>query len=1166
MPLSNRINYPRTASKDGFSLLQLSLILMVGGLMIAAALPGGDSASTMAKIRITQQRMEKIEAATQAFMAVNQRRPAPASLIADYQGNDYGMEINLAAYPETGMWGAITLNSHFLDGTRREYSYNTSNKLTVAPMSGANGIGRGWVVHPKVASTVDVARDSIWVEGANVYGDQSIYLNKQNAFIANSGTTMLMFLNPLVAGGVPFRDLGLPEEYAIDGFGRRMIYMVDQRVTQTEGCLEIQNNQKTGILALSSDSDFTTNTYDHTMWALMSYGADGQGAMGIQGSELNHSLEEPIKTKRLKTGNTDPSTLSNAFYDASQDTVYSPKGLVNKARTSTFDDIVWVNQTTKNVCAKGTTESYRDFRLPITGTVGMTGQGSVPRSAFGDVNGDGYQDLILTETNSPYSNTSYVTVTFGRKDGWPRTSDITDSADYQPRTQSLDRGFTITDARNDSYKNFGSTLNVGDVNGDGIDDIIIGNSGISAVEDDPAFIVVFGKRTGFRNFSIGSGTPANNMTSDEGITIKQPPAIFGTGILTYARDTSSHYYYDYYRALPSAVGDVNGDGIDDITLAFDSGLGLAQGVIYGKPSGWTDIALNKDFFDGTNGVYFQVIAPDATKGQLSYGNNVNSIYRKMSAVCDVNGDGYKDLLIPGASITTSTSTTPETSLAGRIEDNYVSGLTVRAGSWPLTHIGPSFGGTELAIAVITKSDNNDDITLPSTFTQIANISSDNVRQIIAYRIVHGNYGGGDWVDDDFTALTNSKMSVALIKVIGADIYHPIDIVDTFTTGSGTATSFELPSVDAPRDNNIVLYTLGSDFIERATLGSTPAGTTKLEEYRKDYTTYYQYYNQTAVYYKYQASAGDTGTGTYTTTNVTYPAAAAASAVGATIVIHGAKEYAQRMYIKEGQSSNWTNTDGLIDPSTGPMLKFGESNFSADIKTVACKDINSDGYDDVLMYMKNRLSDQEYIYSYMGRSTITTTDMATDYDLRLDLTSGAPSRAKTDPDHIPFINFGDLNNDGRKDIIISRPAASYGTTWSLNPPYADFPTLNGSTYGYHEFSNSGAAYVLFQPEYWGTMPRLRKALFSYNLKGSDGMTIYGIGPSNLTYYYPASSYMTINSDAADMNKDGIDDLLISGYGGNNYFVFGKKNMPGQYFIGCNYSLSFDVTCAGQVNTR
>src|SRR5690349_5579256 len=64
--------------KRGFSLIQVSVMVVVAGIIMASILPGGKAGSDVEKNKVTLERMQAIENATQSFMSKNYRRPCPA--------------------------------------------------------------------------------------------------------------------------------------------------------------------------------------------------------------------------------------------------------------------------------------------------------------------------------------------------------------------------------------------------------------------------------------------------------------------------------------------------------------------------------------------------------------------------------------------------------------------------------------------------------------------------------------------------------------------------------------------------------------------------------------------------------------------------------------------------------------------------------------------------------------------------------------------------------------------------------------------------------------------------------------------------------------------------------------------------------------------------------
>ena len=145
----------------------------------------------------------------------------------------------------------------------------------------------------------------------------------------------------IVGGIVPTEALGLDNSYAFDEFGRRIMYLVDIRATGVASCPTLQNastnNGKGGIIVENTTSG---TVLDDVMAVYISYGADGFGAFPPQGS---------LATARINNGSTDADELTNAGVNSSFAANFT-NVVVQKAKTSTFDDIVYYAQYQKNIC------------------------------------------------------------------------------------------------------------------------------------------------------------------------------------------------------------------------------------------------------------------------------------------------------------------------------------------------------------------------------------------------------------------------------------------------------------------------------------------------------------------------------------------------------------------------------------------------------------------------------------------------------------------------------------------------------------------------------------------------------------------------------------------------------------------------------------------------
>lgn len=225
----------------------------------------------------------------------------------------------------------------------------------------------------------------------------------------------------------------------------------------------------------------------------------------------------------------------------------------------------------------------------------------------GDVNGDGYNDILIgaygdEEGGGNEAGQTYLIL--GKATGW--TMDINLS---QADASFLGEGAT--------YKSGRSVAGADDVNGDGLDDILIG-----AYEDDEG-----GNYAGQAYLILGQEM---NWSMDFSLTNADASFI--------GEDQT-----DYAGYSVSGAGDVNGDGYDDILIGANGneeggGSNVGQSyLILGKASGWTnDVDLG---------------SVDASFiGEAVVDNSGRSV----AGAGDVNGDGYDDILI-GALLNDSTA-------------------------------------------------------------------------------------------------------------------------------------------------------------------------------------------------------------------------------------------------------------------------------------------------------------------------------------------------------------------------------------------------------------------------------------------------------------------------------------------------------------------------------
>jgi Ca2+-binding RTX toxin-like protein len=289
-----------------------------------------------------------------------------------------------------------------------------------------------------------------------------------------------------------------------------------------------------------------------------------------------------------------------------------------------------------------TMDAATGFR--IQGHGGSTGAAV---GAAGDLNGDGYADLVI---GAPQSTNGSAFVIFGHTgsfgDGFGSPNDFTAILNGK-------NGFEIAGAA--FGDNAGrSVASVGDINGDGYDDLMIGAPGADPAGKSSAgsAYVVFGHAGGFDakiDLSTVNGTTGFRLDgaafgSQSGYAVGAAGDVNGDGfadmVVAGTNATAIVFGHGGSFASPvdlgalnggngfvinggrsvSSAGDINGDGYDDVIVG-DTGL-----VVFGH-KGAFDAAINAASLNGGNG--FSILQAGATVAKAG----------------DVNGDGYDDYLV-----------------------------------------------------------------------------------------------------------------------------------------------------------------------------------------------------------------------------------------------------------------------------------------------------------------------------------------------------------------------------------------------------------------------------------------------------------------------------------------------------------------------------------------
>lgn len=197
--------------------------------------------------------------------------------------------------------------------------------------------------------------------------------------------------------------------------------------------------------------------------------------------------------------------------------------------------------------------------------------------SLGDVNGDGYGDLTVGATG--YDSEAGRVYLFHGRNGGIAADDADADAD--------------TTIDGDGTNRFGSSVSVGDINGDGFGDLVAGRPG-----------------------TTGSWVYTFHGDSD---------GISASGVGAADSTISGSMYF----GVSTAVGDVNGDGFGDLVVgavSFTSSTGRAY-----------------VFLGGGNGIAAD--DADADADTTIDGEETNSQFGSSMSIDDVDGDGYGDLAV-----------------------------------------------------------------------------------------------------------------------------------------------------------------------------------------------------------------------------------------------------------------------------------------------------------------------------------------------------------------------------------------------------------------------------------------------------------------------------------------------------------------------------------------
>jgi len=247
-------------------------------------------------------------------------------------------------------------------------------------------------------------------------------------------------------------------------------------------------------------------------------------------------------------------------------------------------------------------------------------------SASGDINGDGFNDLIMgasaeslvvqvpleTAPDVLVDEVSVgvrgsVYVIFGTNLELDLEPNFTGGEDFNPESLTESQGFIIRGEN--AFDRLGSSVSfAGDINDDGFDDFIFVASG--ALES----YVIFGTDQGFGNVVDGRRIiDLSTLSPAQGFIIRSDQTLDETSRMSSV----------------SSAGDMNNDGFDDIII---SQTNSSTYIIFGT---------NQEFGDDVGGR--QII--DTTTLSAAQGFIIQGASNSIAPAKDVNGDEFADIII-----------------------------------------------------------------------------------------------------------------------------------------------------------------------------------------------------------------------------------------------------------------------------------------------------------------------------------------------------------------------------------------------------------------------------------------------------------------------------------------------------------------------------------------
>jgi len=618
-------------------------------------------------------------------------------------------------------------------------------------------------------------------------------------------------------------------------------------------------------------------------------------------------------------------------------------------------------------------------------------------ASAGDVNGDGYSDVIIGAygyNDGANGDEGWAFVYHGSSTGLSATPN------------------SILDDADQGAANFGiSVACAGDVNGDGFSDVIVGsyayNDGVNP--DEGRAFIYYGSSSGL------SASP-NNTPDDADQSFAQ----FGINV--------------------ASAGDVNGDGYSDVIIGangYNDGVNTDEGrafVYHGSPDGLTSSPVN--------------ILDDADQGNARVGWSVAS-------AGDVNGDGYDDVII-GAPYYDDGPNTDE----GRAFVYYGSatGLPATPSNTPDdADQNGAFFGNRVACAGDVNGDGYSDVIIGSPYYDDAGNGNEG-RAFVYYGSATGLPATPSNTPDDADKINAMfGTSVASAGDVNGDGYGDVIIgASNYDDGAnsqegrafvylGSASGLSATYISSPDDADQSTAFFGVSVASAGDVNGDGYSDVIIGAYgyndgaNADEGRVFVYYGNSSSISASPNVVLDNADQLNAYFGMSVAGAGDVNGDGYSDVIIGCPLYNDGSNFDEGRAYVYCGSSGGLSTTPNSILDdadMGAAEFGFSVASAG--DVNGDGYSDVIigaiLYGFGPTSFEGWAFVYHGSATGL---------------SASPNNTPDDGDQsnasfgTSVASAGDINGDGYSDVIIGAPYYTEGAN-----------TYEGRAFVYYGNSNGG----------------------------------------------------------------------------------------------------------------